>query len=193
MVDGAADAPALGARYTDRRPGVLAAIFAAVVDRYIPWMMPGRIGADAVDSILTIIASSMLAVTLSRSTSWFQPMARLPATSPRVHQAAYRRRLTQTVLSTFIGSFLFSIVGLVVLKPGAYGERGRVVLFVFTIVVITLVVVSFAALDRPSDPPRPSRRNDRTSEEAAGRPSSTLAEPISAAGAVGGRAESRKR
>src|SRR5690554_2145526 len=43
--------------------GVLAAILAAVVERYIPWDMPASISADAVDSLLTIIASSMLAVT----------------------------------------------------------------------------------------------------------------------------------
>lgn len=34
--------------------GVLAAILAAVVDRYIPWRMPGTIGADAVDSRLDL-------------------------------------------------------------------------------------------------------------------------------------------
>lgn len=123
--------------------GVLAAILAAVVDRYIPWVMPGRIGADAVDSILTIIASSMLAVTTFSLN--IMVTAYVSATSnvtPRATKLLIEDRLTQTVLSTFIGSFLFSIVGLVVLKTGAYGERGRVVLFVFTIVVITLVVVS---------------------------------------------------
>ena len=46
------------------------------------------------------------------------------------------------MLSTFVGSFLFSIVGLVVLRTGAYGERGRAVLFVVTIGVLALIVVS---------------------------------------------------
>ena len=50
--------------------------------------------------------------------------------------------VTQNVLSTFIGSFLFSIVGIVVLKTGAYGARGRVVLFIVTIGVIALIVIS---------------------------------------------------
>ncbi len=49
---------------------------------------------------------------------------------------------TKLALATFIGSFLFSIVGLIVLKTGAYGARGRVVLFVITIAVIALVIVS---------------------------------------------------
>lgn len=123
--------------------GVLAAVLAAVVDRYIPWRMPGKIGVDAVDSILTIMASSMLSVTtfsLSVMVSAFGSAT--SNVTPRATKLLIEDRLTQTVLSTFIGSFLFSIVGLVVLKTGAYGERGRVVLFVFTIVVITLVIVS---------------------------------------------------
>ncbi|PND18095.1 hypothetical protein CN934_29675 [Ensifer sp. MMN_5] len=123
--------------------GVLAAILAAVVDRYIPWMMPGRIGADAVDSILTIMASSMLAVTTFSLNIMVSAYGSATSNvTPRATKLLIEDRLTQTVLSTFIGSFLFSIVGLVVLKTGAYGERGRIVLFVFTIVVITLVVVS---------------------------------------------------
>ncbi|WP_324765480.1 DUF2254 domain-containing protein (plasmid) [Sinorhizobium meliloti] len=123
--------------------GVLAAILAAVVDRYIPLGMPGRIGADAVDSILTIMASSMLAVTTFSLNIMVSAYGSATSNvTPRATKLLIEDRLTQTVLSTFIGSFLFSIVGLVVLKTGAYGERGRVVLFVFTIVVITLVVVS---------------------------------------------------
>lgn len=43
--------------------GVLAAVAAAVAERYLPWRFSGSIGADAVDSILTIMATSMLAVT----------------------------------------------------------------------------------------------------------------------------------
>ncbi|SOC48228.1 uncharacterized membrane protein [Rhizobium subbaraonis] len=123
--------------------GVLAAVLAAVVDRYIPWRMPGTIGADAVDSILTIIASSMLAVTTFSLNVMVSAFGSATSNvTPRATKLLMEDRLTQTVLSTFIGSFLFGIVGLVVLKTGAYGERGRVVLFVFTIVVIALVVIS---------------------------------------------------
>jgi uncharacterized membrane protein len=49
---------------------------------------------------------------------------------------------TQNVLSTFVGSFLFSLVGIIVLSTGAYGTQGRVVLFVATIVVIILIVAT---------------------------------------------------
>ncbi len=123
--------------------GILAAILAAVVERYIPWEMPWSIGADAVDSLLSIIASSMLAVTtfsLSIMVSAYGSATN--SVTPRATKLLIEDRLTQTVLSTFVGSFLFGIVGLIVLKTGAYGERGRVVLFAVTIVVIALVVIS---------------------------------------------------
>lgn len=123
--------------------GVAAAILAAIVERFIPWDLPTDIGADAVDSILNIIASSMLAVTtfsLSVMTAAFG--AATSNVTPRATRLLMEDRLTHTVLSTFIGSFLFSIVGIVVLKTGAYGERGRFILFVVTIAVIALIVVS---------------------------------------------------
>jgi uncharacterized membrane protein len=123
--------------------GIFAAILAAVAEKYIPWDMPGSIGADAVDSILSIIASSMLAVTtfsLSIMVSAYGSATN--NVTPRATKLLIEDRLTQTVLSTFIGSFLFGIVGLIVLRTGAYGERGRVVLFIVTIAVIALVVIS---------------------------------------------------
>lgn len=123
--------------------GILTAILAAVVERYIPWNLPGRIGADAVGGLLNIIASSMLAVTtfsLSVMTS-----AYASATSnvtPRATKLLIEDRVAQNALSTFVGSFLFAVVGLIVLATGSYGERGRTVLFCFTIGVIGLIVIS---------------------------------------------------
>ena len=123
--------------------GVAAAILAAVAEHYIPWKLPWDIGADAVDGLLTIIASSMLAVTtfsLNVMTSAYGSATN--NMTPRATMLLREDRVTQNVLSTFIGSFLFGIVGLVVLKTGAYGARGRVVLFIVTIFVIALIVLS---------------------------------------------------
>ncbi|SHG06556.1 Uncharacterized membrane protein [Kaistia soli DSM 19436] len=123
--------------------GVVAAVLAAVIERYIPWQLPGKIGADAVEGILDIIASSMLAVTtfsLSVMTSAYGSAT--SNVTPRATKLLMEDRVTQNVLSTFIGSFLFGIVGIVVLKIGAYGDRGRVILFLVTIGVIILIVVT---------------------------------------------------
>src|SRR5690554_3508532 len=61
--------------------------------------------------------------------------------TPRATRLLMEDDLTNNVLSTFLGAFLFSIVGIIVLKTGSYGERGRAVLFLITIVVIALVVI----------------------------------------------------
>lgn len=121
--------------------GILAAILAAVVERFIPWDIPGDIGTDAVDSILNILATSMLTVTtFSLSTMVAAYSAATSSVTPRATKLLIEDRVTQIVLSTFLGSFLFSVVGIVVLKTGAYGSKGRVILFVVTVGVIVLIV-----------------------------------------------------
>lgn len=123
--------------------GVFAAMLAAVGEQFIPGKLPGRIGSDAVDDLLGIIASSMLAVsTFSLSIMTSAYGSATTNVTPRAARLLVQDRLTQNVLSTFIGSFLFSIVGIVALKAGAYGSRGRVILFVLTVAVIMLIVVS---------------------------------------------------
>ncbi len=62
--------------------------------------------------------------------------------TPRATRLVMEDSTTQNVLATFVGSFLFSLVGIVALTTGAYGEQGRVVLFVVTIGVIVLIVVT---------------------------------------------------
>lgn len=123
--------------------GIAAAVLASIADRFVPVDLSFEINEDAIDSLLTIIASSMLAVTtfsLSVMTAAF--WSATSNISPRAIRLLAEDRLTQNVLSTFVGSFLFSIVGLVVLKAGAYNEQGRAVLFFFTIAVLVLIVVS---------------------------------------------------
>lgn len=123
--------------------GILAAVLAAVAERFIPWTIPGGIRADAVDDILNILASSMLAVTtfsLSAMTSAYGSATN--NVTPRATALLVEDRVTQNVLSTFLGSFLYSIVGIIVLKTGAYGDSGRVILFIVTIGVIILIVLS---------------------------------------------------
>ena len=123
--------------------GVLAALVAAVAEKYIPWDLPIRIDADSVESLLSVIASSMLAVTtfsLSIMAAAFAIAAN--SATPRAIPLLMEDSTSQRVLSHFMGSFLFSIVGLIVLKTGAYGDRGRFVLFVVTVAVIAQVVIS---------------------------------------------------
>jgi len=46
---------------------------------------------------------------------------------------------SQNALSTFLGTFLFSIVGIIGLSAGYYDDRGRIILFFATIAVIVVI------------------------------------------------------
>ncbi len=123
--------------------GVFTAIIAIWAQYYLPWRLPELVGADAVDSLLNIIASSMLAVTtFSLSTMTAAYSAATSNVTPRATTLLIEDSVSQRVLSTFIGAFLFSIVGIIVLKTGAYGASGRSILFVATIIVVALIVIN---------------------------------------------------
>jgi uncharacterized membrane protein len=110
---------------------IATALVAILIRNYIPSDLPTKIGADAVDNILGIIASSMLTVTtFSLSTMVSAYSAATSNVTPRATKLVMEDSTTQNVLATFIGSFLFSLVGIIALSTGAYGESGRVVLFV---------------------------------------------------------------
>ena len=121
--------------------GVATALLAIVFKDSIPAALPARIGADAVDKILSIIASSMLAVTtFSLSTMVSAYSAASSGVTPRATTLVMEDTTTQNALATFIGSFLFSLVGIIALSTGAYGAQGRVMLFAVTLAVVMLIV-----------------------------------------------------
>ena len=122
---------------------VLTALLAAWIAPFIPYELSLRVGGKAVDNILTILASSMLAVTtfaLSASVTAYS--AATSTVTPRATQLLVDDTFTQNALSTFVGTFLFSIVGIIALTTGLYGADGRVVLFFATIVIVVIIVVT---------------------------------------------------
>ena len=122
---------------------VLAVAAAGVLRDHIPADFSARIGAGSVDGILTILASSMLAVTtFSLSTMVSAYGAATSQVTPRATRLLREDTTTQNVLATFIGAFLFALLGMVALANGLYGEQGRVMLFVVTLGVIVLIVVT---------------------------------------------------
>ena len=122
---------------------VAAALVSLVVSPFIPEGLAERLGADSVENILDIIASSMLAVTIfSLSTVVAAYAAATTNVTPRATRLLMADTTTQNVLGTFVGSFLFSLVAIITLSMGAYGERGRAVLFAVTLFVVILIVVT---------------------------------------------------
>jgi uncharacterized membrane protein len=123
--------------------GVVSALAAIWIAPYLPDDLPRTFGSSAVDSILSIIASSMLAVTtFSLTTLVSATSAAADAATPRATSLLLEDRTAQRALSTFLGAFLFSLVGLIALNTELYGERGRFVLFIATLVMVTLIVVT---------------------------------------------------
>lgn len=122
---------------------VLTALASIYLRRFIPENITRSIGADAVDDILHILASSMLAVTIfSVSTMVTAYNIATSHVTPRAAKLLVQNRYSHKALSTFIGTFIFSIVGIVALQAGIYGESGRLILFVVTIAVIALIIVT---------------------------------------------------
>ena len=123
--------------------GVLTALVAVRAAPFIPDELSLTVGGKAVDNILGILASSMLAVTtfaLSAAVTAYGAAA--STVTPRATQLLVEDRFTQNALSTFVGTFLFSIVGIIALTTGYYGDKGRVVLFFATVVVVAIVAIT---------------------------------------------------
>lgn len=122
---------------------LMAAVLARVLSPCLPQALVLRTGSEAVSDLLGILTSSMLAVTtfsLSIAVSAFAAAA--GSATPRSTVLLQQDRTTQNVLATFLGAFLFGLVGLVALHADFYDASGKVVVFLFTILVIGLVVVA---------------------------------------------------
>lgn len=120
---------------------VALAILAGIITPYLPYTFDVDIGQRSVGTILQIMASSMLAVTtfsLTAMVSAYSSATQLA--TPRATQLMISDPTSQNALSTFLGAFVFSMVGIVGLNTSAYGHDGRIILFAATLVIIMLVV-----------------------------------------------------
>ncbi|MFC5069484.1 DUF2254 domain-containing protein [Flaviflagellibacter deserti] len=123
--------------------GVGTAAAGIVLAPYVPDNWTIKIGAQAIDGILNVLASSMLAVTVfSVSTMVAAYGAATNNVTPRATKLLMEDDTSQNVLGTFIGSFLFSLVGIIALSTGLYGSQGRAVLLVATVGLIALIAVT---------------------------------------------------
>jgi uncharacterized membrane protein len=102
-----------------------------------------RVGAEGVDRILGILASGMLAVAVFSLTTMVAAMQAVSqAATPRVRRLLVEDRTAQNAISTFVGTFLFSLLGIVALSTGLYDLSGRFVLLIITLCLIVVVVVT---------------------------------------------------
>lgn len=126
--------------------GILAiviALLAVPLEKLIDNPLPFAISSNAVADILDILASSMLAVTtfsLGVMVTAFGSAS--SGATPRANQLVKKDATSQNVLATFLGSFIYSLVGIIALHMNVYGETGLIILFTTTIGVIALIVIT---------------------------------------------------
>jgi uncharacterized membrane protein len=122
---------------------VLTVIIAYILARFAPDELPFVMPSNAVQTILEILASSLLTVAVfALSTVVGAFSAASSSTTPRAVPLIAGDLRAQTSISVFIGAFLFSIVGIIGLSAGLYSEAGRLFLFVVTLGVLVLVITA---------------------------------------------------
>jgi uncharacterized membrane protein len=123
--------------------GVLLALASRLVVPVIPYEFRANVGQDSVDSILQILAASMLAVTTFSLTAMVSAYASASTiATPRAAQLLIADPTSQNALSTFLGGFLFAIVGIIALSTDFYGEEGRIILFIGTVAVVAVIAIT---------------------------------------------------
>ncbi len=122
--------------------GLLAVALSAVVGPSIPQSVAMRLGSESIDSLLGILASSMLTVAIFSATTMVASFSAVSnSATPRASQLLIEDSTVQNTLAAFIGAFLYSVIALVGLHAHVYGEGGRLVLFGSTLVILVFVVV----------------------------------------------------
>ncbi|WP_426370038.1 DUF2254 domain-containing protein [Pseudocolwellia sp. HL-MZ7] len=102
------------------------------------------ITSDAIETLLSIMASSMLVIATLSVTSMVSAYASASSTAtPRSFSLVVADDASQNALSTFVGAFIFSIVALTAVKNNYFQNAGIFILFVLTITVFTLVIFMF--------------------------------------------------
>ncbi|WP_415182402.1 DUF2254 domain-containing protein [Phaeovulum sp.] len=123
--------------------GIGTALGAVLLKPFIPVGLSTKIGANAVESLLNILATSMLTVTTFSLSIMLAAFAQASnEATPRATFLLKADVTTQRVLATFIGAFIYALVGIIALKTGIYGENGRLVLFLATVLVLALIVAN---------------------------------------------------
>lgn len=137
---------------------------------WAPEELPWTISQEAIQSILEILATSLLAVSVFALSSLVSALSSASAsTSPRAVPLIVGDRAAQTSISVFIGAFLFSILAILGLSAGIYSSASRFLLFSVTLGVVALVIVALIRwIAQISDIGRVGHTIDRVEKATAG-------------------------
>lgn len=104
----------------------------------------------SINTLLSTMSASMMVIaTFAVGTMVTSYAAASREATPRSFSLVIADDLSQNALSAFIGSFIYSVVGLIALENGNFERAARFALFVLTLIVFTLVILTFVRwLDR---------------------------------------------
>ncbi len=103
-----------------------------------------KVNLESVESLLSIMASSMLVIATFAVGSMVAAYASASTgATPRSIPLVIADDVTQNALSAFIGAFIFSIVSLVAIQNDLFDSAGRFSIFVLTLLVFTIVIITF--------------------------------------------------
>ena len=126
------------------------ALLAAALSRIIAPLLPDAVvevvHVDAVLDILTVLSSSMLAVTtFSLGVVMSARQAISSNITPRAHQFVAEDQTIQRVLATFMGAFTYALTAQVLLRTGFYAQASSAVILIVTVLVLILVIIAMLA------------------------------------------------
>jgi uncharacterized membrane protein len=119
--------------------------------RFVPEIAP-----DSIETLLSIMAASMLVIATFAVASMVSAYASASSTAtPRSFSLVVADDASQNALSTFVGAFIFSIVALTAVKNGCFGTAGIFIRFVLTATVAGSRRAAACRCRSPADPGSP--------------------------------------
>lgn len=125
----------------------IAAILTVIVARLAAPLVPRALAEGIRDwgarEILSILASSMLLMaTFSLGTMVAAFAAAAGTATPRATKVLIDDPLSANVVATFLGAFVFAILGLIALALGLYSREGEAVLILVAALIVVVVVAT---------------------------------------------------
>ncbi|MBT8266653.1 MAG: DUF2254 domain-containing protein, partial [Bacteroidia bacterium] len=103
-----------------------------------------NIDNESIRSLLDTISASMLVISIFAVASMLSAFSSASSTAtPRSFKIVVTDDVSQNALSIFIGAFIFSIVATIALDNGYYEKAGRFILFLFTLILFAIVILTF--------------------------------------------------
>ncbi|MGR3491951.1 MAG: DUF2254 domain-containing protein [Shimia sp.] len=116
---------------------------AVALSAVLPDDLSSTLAGEAADRLLMVIANAMLAVTTFSLTVMVTVFFNASAQwTPRVHRVAMADNVTQHTLATFIGAYVYALVGIILRELNVFSDEKALVLFVMTCAVLAFVVWS---------------------------------------------------